>query len=129
MNEILEIITPEELGKRIKAVRQSMGITQEEMAQTVGTTTLSVSKIESGITVYSPALIKVLAYLSQETSIDYLLSKAFDPEEKEILFNKNFSLNSIVKEKMKMLEERVTRQMEETSKEISEQIRDSIELL
>lgn len=62
----------ENLGKRIKAERQSRGITQEQMAEKVDISTNFMSLIENGRNMSVETLAKISTVLG--VSVDYLLN-------------------------------------------------------
>ena len=48
MNEIIKIVDVKEMGRRMKLVRQRLGMTQTEVGNQLGTTQLMVYRIEKG---------------------------------------------------------------------------------
>ena len=70
MNEKLETLSPQEIGSRLKLVRQGLQLKQQEVAELIGTSQLKISKIEQGATVTTPIFLKLLAFYSQSVSLD-----------------------------------------------------------
>lgn len=65
------------LGLKIKAIRQSKGLTQESLAEMVSCNTSHVSNIENCHTKVSLNVLLAIAN-ALNTSIDYLLSEQYD---------------------------------------------------
>jgi len=65
------------LGVRIKAVRQSRGLTQERLAELVGVNTSHISNTENAHTKVSLSVLVAMANVLN-TSVDYLLSDQYD---------------------------------------------------
>ncbi|WP_026395842.1 helix-turn-helix domain-containing protein [Acetobacterium malicum] len=65
------------LGLKIKTIRQSKGLTQEKLAETVSCNTSHVSNIENFHTKVSLNVLLAIAN-ALSTSIDYLLSDQYD---------------------------------------------------
>ena len=128
MNDYAKAIDVKEVGRRIKLVRQRLGMTQVKIAEELGTSQLMVFRMEKGENVLSPFFLSMLMFYSQYISLDGLLAKKFDIDD-ESLFNKNFSLNSIVKAKLSLLREEVLTQLDVAKKKISEDLEESINLL
>ena len=128
MNDYAKAIDVKEVGRRIKLVRQRLGMTQVKIAEELGTSQLMVFRMEKGENVLSPFFLSMLMFYSQYISLDGLLAKKFDIDD-ESLFNKNFSLNSIVKAKLSLLREEVLTQLDVAKKKIGEDLEESINLL
>ena len=128
MNDYAKAIDVKEVGRRIKLVRQRLGMTQVKIAEELGTSQLMVFRMEKGENVLSPFFLSMLMFYSQHVSLDGLLAKKFDIDD-ESLFNKNFSLNSIVKAKLSLLHEEVLTQLDVAKKKIGEDLEESINLL
>lgn len=66
-------------AERIRARRQQLGITQEDLAETVGTSQRQISKYENG---HNDPTADVLAALARalDTSTDWLLGLTSNPE-------------------------------------------------
>ena len=128
MNDYAKAIDVKEVGRRIKLVRQRLGMTQVKIAEELGTSQLMVFRMEKGENVLSPFFLSMLMFYSQYISLDGLLAKKFDIDD-ESLFSKNFSLNSIVKAKLSLLREEVLTQLDVAKKKIGEDLEESINLL
>jgi len=128
MNEILKIVDVKEMGRRMKLVRQRLGMTQTEVGKQLGTTQLMVYRAEKGENILSPLFLAMLLFYSQSVSMDGLLAKNFDIED-ESLFTKSYSLNSIVKAKLNGMKDDILGQMAKTQEEMKEQLESTINLL
>ena len=69
-----------ELGKRIKELRENQGLSQDKLAEAVGTSTTTISRIESGKQVPSATLVAKIAERFS-VSADYLLGRAVHAED------------------------------------------------
>ena len=71
-------------GKRIQEVRKSVGFSQEELAETIGISTISRSRIEQG---KQHPSVSTLWKVAQElqVSIDYLLDGMDSPQTQKVL--------------------------------------------
>lgn len=65
------------LGSKIKAIRQSKGLTQENLAEMVSCNTSHISNVENNHTKVSLNVLLSIAN-ALNTSIDYLLSDQYD---------------------------------------------------
>ena len=117
-----------ELGRRLKQIRQHLGMTQTEVGNQLGTTQLMVYRIEKGENVLSPLLLSMLCLYSQSVSMDYLFSKNFEIDD-ESLFNKSYSLNSIVKARLNQMKDDFVNQMARTQEELKAELETTIGLL
>ncbi len=77
-----------ELGRRLQAVRQKLGLTQSDVADKIGVSYLSISRMERGDNVSSSTLMKVLALYSPHISLNTLFEKDF-PENVDDVFKEN----------------------------------------
>lgn len=66
-----------ELGIKIKEIRQSRGLTQDDLAELVGCNTSHISNIENDHTKVSLNVLLAIAN-ALDTSIDYLLSEQYE---------------------------------------------------
>lgn len=64
------------LGNKIRAIRQSRGITQEQLAEKVDISTNFMSLIENGRNMSVETLVKIASSLG--VTVDYLLSDTFE---------------------------------------------------
>ena len=117
-----------ELGLRFKLIRQRLGMTQTEVGNQLNTSQLMVYRIEKGENVLSPLLLSMLCFYSKSVSMDYLFSKNFNIDDENV-FNKDYALNSIVKEKLKLLKEDVIHQMQKSQDDIKRVLESAVELL
>lgn len=128
MEEIQNKIDMKELGLRFKLIRQRLGMTQTEVGNQLNTSQLMVYRIEKGENVLSPLLLSMLCFYSQSVSMDYLFSKNFNIDDENV-FNKDYALNSIVKEKLNLLKEDVIHQMQKSQDDIKRVLESAVELL
>lgn len=128
MIDDINIVTVKELGKRLKLVRQKLGLSQSEVAKEINSSQLTISKVERGENVLSSSFLSILLFYSKSVNIDFLLRKEFDPSN-EILLNKNFSANSVVKQKLSGLRSDLDEKIDDLRKHYEEQINGSIDLL
>lgn len=128
MIDDINIVTVKELGKRLKLVRQKLGLSQSEVAKEINSSQLTISKVERGENVLSSSFLSILLFYSQSVNIDFLLRKEFDPSN-ELLLNKNFSANSVVKQKLSGLRSDLDEKIDDLRKHYEEQINGSIDLL
>lgn len=118
MNEFTNTIDVKEMGRRFKLVRQKLGLTQTKLGQLLGTSQLMIFRVEKGEHVLSPLFLSFLMFYSQYVSLDGLLAKNFDISD-ESLFNKNFSINSIVKSKIEGLRQEVIAKIDDVQKQLN----------
>ena len=128
MIDDINIVTVKELGKRLKLVRQKLGLSQSEVAKEINSSQLTISKAERGENVLSSSFLSILLFYSKSVNIDFLLRKEFDPSN-ELLLNKNFSANSVVKQKLNGLRSDLDEKIDDLRKHYEEQINGSIDLL
>lgn len=128
MDELLRKIGIKEMGARLKSVRQLIGLSQTEVANETDTTQLTISKMERGESVLSSKFLAVLLFYSQSVSMDYLFGKEFDPADPNLM-NKNYSLNSVVKQKLILLKEDMDKGITQLKDLWDEQIEGTIELM
>lgn len=129
MNEILDILTPKEIGERLQLVRKGLGFTQSDIAKEIGTTQNKISKIEQGNGVNTFVFIRLLAFYSQSISLTVLFSEKVDFVVYENLFDKSFAINKLIKEKLKLLRLSTTHTIQQMKSEIEKEIDDTISLL
>lgn len=105
-----------EFGRRIKEVRTYMKLTQKDVAEKLGITQITVSRMEQGRDVSGRKLMQFLDFYSLYISIDNLFGEKFDLIEEEnisLLFDKT-SIDVIMKSKLN----NSIKKMEEAKKHI-----------
>ncbi|WP_040560797.1 helix-turn-helix domain-containing protein [Segatella oulorum] len=117
-----------EFGRRCETIRKKLCLTQTELARELGTTQHMISKIENGNPVLSKLLLSLLFFFSKSVSLDKFFDPNFDLLKDDIVTNTS-SLNSIVKAKMKLLKEETDKILNDTRKNIAQQIDDATTLL
>ena len=121
MNDFTQSIDVKEMGRRFKLVRQKLGFTQTQVGTILNTTQLMVYRIEKGENVLSTLFLGMMQLYGQYMSYDALLAKHFDIED-ESMFNKDFVVNKIVKEKLATLRDNILAQLNSTGKELKKDI-------
>ena len=129
MNEKIDILTPVELGSRLKLVRQGLQLKQQEVAEIIGTSQLKISKIEQGATVTTPDFLKLLAFYSQSVSLDILFSEKIDFVTYQNLFTNNYAMSKLAKERLLVLQKIALDSLQKASEEIKTTLNDAIHLL
>ena len=129
MNEKIDILTPTELGSRLKLVRQGLQLKQQEVASIIGSTQIKISKIEQGVTVTTTNFLKLLAFYSQSISLDILFSEKIDFVTYQNLFTTNYAMSKIAKEKLLSLQKIALDSLQKASEEIKTTLNDAIHLL
>lgn len=129
MHEILDILTPQELGKRLQLVRQGLNLTQTEVAREIGTNQIKISKIEQGNSVTTPIFLRLIAFYAQSISLDVLFSEKLDFVTFENLFNQDFVKSKIIKEKLKAVRIATAHSLKQAEDELSEAFDSAIALL
>lgn len=129
MNEKLEILTPQEIGSRLKLVRQGLQLKQQEVAELIGTSQLKISKIEQGATVTTPIFLRLLAFYSQSVSLDILFSEKIDFVTYQNLFTTNYAMSKLAKERLLALQKVALDSLQKASEEIRTTLNDAINLL
>jgi transcriptional regulator with XRE-family HTH domain len=117
-----------DIGERLKSVRQYLIMTQQQVAQSTGVPVITISKIEHNKIVNSDSFIKVLQYYSNYISMDFLLAKDFKIADAD-RYAKSFSLNTIVKAKLELLQQQLSKQLENTRNDLIQKVTATIDLL
>lgn len=110
------MITIQDIGRRLKEVRRYFKLTQANVANEIGVPQNMVSRLECGRDVSSEKLISFLAFYSKYVNIDAIFDDRFDIFSGNVKFTKKLHLDSIVVEKIKILDEErknFNRQMDE----------------
>lgn len=102
MNEFVEKLDMKTLGERLQKVRLHLKMKQSEVAEEVGCSMLTISRIERGE--LSTSLHPLLAFYSRSICLDLLYAKTFDPDD-EALYSKDPALESHVKARLQLLQE------------------------
>ena len=118
----------ENIGERLKNVRQYLIMTQQQVAQSTGVPVITISKIEHNKIVNSDSFIKVLQYYSNYISMDFLLAKDFKIADAD-RYTKSFSLNTIVRAKLELLQQQLSKQLENTRNDLIQKVTATIDLL
>ena len=128
MNDIVKTIDVKEMGMRFKLIRQKLGITQTNLAEQLGTSQVMIYRIEKGEKIMSSLFLKLVLFFSPHVSLDALFAKQFDIKDERI-FSKDYSVNTIVKEKLAALREEMTAKLSEAEKKLDEELDSTIGLL
>ena len=121
MNDFTQSIDVKEMGRRFKLVRQKLGLTQTQVGTILNTTQLMVFRIEKGENVLSPLFFGMMQLYGQYMSYDALLANHFNIED-ESIFNKDYVVNKIVKEKLSTLRDNILTQLDDVGKELKKDI-------
>lgn len=116
------------IGERLKSVRQYLIMTQQQVANTTGIPVITISKIEHNKVVNSDSFIKMIQFYSNYISVDFLLAKDFRIADAD-RYAKSFSLNTIVKAKLELLKQQFTKDIEKSKNDFVVKITDTINLL
>ena len=128
MNDIVKTIDVKEMGMRFKLIRQKLGITQTNLAEQLGTSQVMIYRIEKGEKIMSSLFLKLVLFFSPHVSLDALFAKQFDIKDERI-FSKDYSVNTIVKERLAALREEMTAKLSEAEKKVGEELDSTIGLL
>ena len=128
MNDIVKTIDVKEMGMRFKLIRQKLGITQTNLAEQLGTSQVMIYRIEKGEKIMSSLFLKLVLFFAPHVSLDALFAKQFDIEDERV-FSKDYSVNTIVKEKLAALREEMTAKLSEAEKKLDEELDSTIGLL
>jgi len=128
MNDIVKTIDVKEMGMRFKLIRQKLGITQTNLAEQLGTSQVMIYRIEKGEKIMSSLFLKLELFFSPHVSLDALFAKQFDIEDERV-FSKDYSVNTIVKERLAALREEMTAKLSEAEKKLGEELDSTVGLL
>lgn len=118
----------ENIGERLKNVRQYLIMTQQQVSQSTGIPVITISKIEHNKIVNSDSFIKILQFYSNYISVDFLLAKDFKIADAD-QSAKSFSINTIVKAKLELLQQQFVKQLENTRNDFIQKASATIDLL
>ena len=76
------MIDQNELGNRLRQLRQRRGVSQKQLAKELKVTQSVMSRLENGEEIHSSALLSVLQYFG--ISLDYLFSSDFDIDDNKL---------------------------------------------
>ena len=113
---------------RFKFIRQKLEITQTNLAEQLGTSQVMIYRIEKGEKIMSSLFLKLVLFFSPHVSLDALFAKQFDIDDERV-FSKDYSVNTIVKEKLAALREEMTAKLSEAEKKLGEELDSTIGLL
>ena len=103
-------------------------MTQQQVSQSIGIPVITISKIEHNKIVNSDSFIKILQFYSNYISVDFLLAKDFKIADAD-QFAKSFSINTIVKAKLELLQQQFVKQLENTRNDFIQKASATIDLL
>lgn len=75
-----------ELGRRLQLVRRHLGLKQSEVAEMVGFSFITISRLERGENGGSSVLAKLLALYSQHISLNALFTEGFPDDVEEVFW-------------------------------------------
>ena len=111
-----------------KNVGQYLIMTQQQVAEATGLPVITISKIEHDKVVNSDSFIQMLYFYSNYISVDFLLAKDFKIADAD-QYTKSFSLNTIVKAKLELIQDQLTKELESTRKDFVQKVSETINLL
>lgn len=120
--------TINDIGRRIKEVRNYLLMTQQQMSDASGVSVLAISKIEHGKQTTSVALLKIISFCSNYISLDFLFAKDFSITD-AANYTKSFSMNTVVKARLDMIRGDMNSSLEKTRKQLEQQLMDTTALL
>jgi len=123
MNEFVRQLDMKVLGRRLQKVRQHIGMKQSEVAAEIGCAPLTISRMERGET--STSLLPLLVYYSQTVDLNLLFGHEFNPDD-EAVYAKNASLQTLVKERLKNLEDEATSRFSSLQEEYKKGVTENI---
>lgn len=129
MNEKVEKLTTKEIGARLLMVRQGLGLTQAEVATAIDTNQTKLSQIEKGYRVTTPTFLRLLAFYSLSISLDALFAEKMDFVTHDNLFNKDYALSKVVKERIENLHHRTLQKLQQTTTELEQDFKDTLSIL
>ena len=100
MNEFVQKLDMKVLGERLQKVRQHLKLRQTDVAEEIGCSSLTISRMERGET--STSLLHLLTFYSQYIDMNLLLGQNFDPDD-DAVYNKNRSIQNLVKTRLELL--------------------------
>ena len=103
-------------------------MTQQQVSQSAGIPVITISKIEHNKIVNSDSFIKILQFYSNYISVDFLLAKDFKIADAD-QFAKSFSINTIVKAKLELLQQQIVKQLENTRNDFVQKVSATKDLL
>ena len=111
-------ITIEELGPRLKLVRQLLGVTQRDLAQALDINQAIISKFENGGMVYASVLLAYLSFFRGQENINFLLQPGddFNINQERAMFSNDAQRDVVILERKKVFQEAVREKMEEATK-------------
>lgn len=128
MDDRVKSVNMEEMGRRFRLVRQKLGYTQTYIGEQVGTSQLMIYRVEKGFHIMAPLFLSLLLFYSKYVSLDALLSKEFDIDD-ERMFSKDYTTNTIVREKLTSLREELLAKLDEVGKQLDSELDNSVNLL
>lgn len=129
MNEKVDKITTKEIGARLLLVRQGLGLTQADVAKAIDTTQAKLSQIEKGYRVTTPTFLRLLSFYSLSISLDALFAEKMDFVTHENLFNKDYALSKVVKERIDNLHHHTLQKLRQTAVELEQEFKDTLSIL
>lgn len=123
MDEFVRQLDMKVLGNRLQKVRQHIGMKQSEVAAEIGCAPLTISRMERGET--STSLLPLLVNYSQTIDLNLLFGHDFNPDD-EAVYNKNASLQTLVRERLKSLEDEAKSQFSSLQEEYNKGFTESI---
>lgn len=119
----------EEIGKRLKDIREFLGFTQNHVAMELNETQVSVSRLEKGSDLGSKKLLMFLKFYSQYVKIDIIFQDHYDLcKLDEDFLVKDIHLDSILVEKLIDVKKNTTEELERMQARMNSQLNSLIAL-
>ena len=104
MSKMKEEIDKKELGRRLQAVRNQLGLKQTDIARKIGVSSLTISRMERGEDVHSDTLISVLTIYAPFISLNALFTNDFPDNVKDVFKENRIELpTSFLVEQMEQM--------------------------
>lgn len=128
MTQNVSDLLQEKLGKRLKNVRRYLMMTQQEVAEQIDISVITISKIEHDKVVNSDSFLRLLLFYSNYISADFLFAKDFNVADADN-YTKSFSLNTIVKAKIEVIREEFEKELSKLKSEYIQKLTETANLL
>lgn len=104
-------ITLADLGERLQTLRKALDLSQKDLAATLEVGQNQISRLENGIGGSLELLLQLFNFYGEHFHIQYLLAESFEVCKKGETMQPKNTYASIALEKLKMLHEEVSEQM------------------
>lgn len=112
MNEIINEVTIEEMGRRFAQIRKKLHIKQDQIAEMLHSSQKRMSAMENGENTMSATFLRAILFYLQHVSAEMLFAKKFDIDDPH-LFDKDFVSSSIAKARLQLFKQEMKEEMDE----------------